>query len=398
MKIANIHRFLTECLARSSELGRTSEGRPETEFTRAEWDSVVAESVSPTFFHTWTWKNFLEMQGYKSQYVLIKDKLGDVVGACPFFLMPRRDSFWSLQSLPESAYGGPILSDPMQVRPVSSGTLRYFKNLPLRRRVSEVRVITANDALYREMNVSGSKVRHGTAHMMIDLEKRPADVIWNEFHGHRDKRKREKIRQMEREGFEFGFATQGGDINRLHQLHSQTLEASGKHPKKPSFFADLWNTLHPENFQVAKTTFQGVVVGVQTFFVFAPVRTLYLAYNGVDKGAAGSRSCDLFLRWKIIQWASESGFHRLVSPTSSNPSNRYHRQWSQFGPEFIQVYRLSYSVLPRLHRTLRRLQSVRRSLGIQARQAESSQGREDDSHEIGAHRAPEENSQELDNE
>ena len=318
---------------------------------RGEWEELVKDSISPTVFHTWSWKEFLEKQGYSLTYVVLRNARGKAIAGWPFYPKTYYRIVRMIEPLPRSDLSYALLTERADTGELAPKILGFLKAMPPWKRVIVAKIKLLDRHLCEKLVREGSEILAHSGSVLLDLEKKPPSHIWEAILSKKD---RQKLRQFENEGFEFRLATERKEVDELHRLHGMNLIRLGSPVRPASFYTDLWEIMNPEFFQIANISLNDKVVCSGGFFTFRPTRTVHLSYIGYDHEQLRNRQIQLFLDWSTLKWAWENGFKYVNFGTAPyDPSHVYQKLKTRFGGEFVPIYAVRIPLHPRILKLLR---------------------------------------------
>lgn len=306
-----------------------------------EWEKFVADSPDGTFFHTIKWKNVLENSfPYQSSYLCIRDSSGQLVGVCPFFITKKLWPFTVLDSLPDSDLGGPLLKEEYK-KDAAKALVNYLIELGASNGIAYTKMRLSDLEACEYLRTNDSNVDDNSGTMILDLDEKPLDIIWEKVFTKKGGQRR-LIRRFERDGFQIREAKCSEDLNNFYKLYCEHKYHLGASPYPFKYFEIIWSFLHPDNFNIILVEKDDECIGASAFFIYKEQRSIYLCYIGYNKGLLSTRyNYSYYARWKEIEWAHENGF-RYVSfgPSPKDPNSVYHSRKISFGCDFIQDHYL----------------------------------------------------------
>lgn len=318
--------------------------------SRSPWDQFIDMSESPTVYHTWEWKTFLEKRGFHSRYVLVRDSSRNVQAGCAFVLTPYHRLFRRYDSLPYFGLqgGGPLFRKDGNKQYVCDSLVNWLRTVSLSARVVGSRIVTTDEEARRLFEARGMTFQAKRGFMIADLEKAPPETIWEKVFSNRESQ-RTVIRRLERMGIEMRVVADRGALKEFERLHRDSLVRL-KAPIPPeSFYNDLWETLSPRYLQIGIVSLTGKTLCAFIFLPFAQRRSVDLFLIGYDRETLRNLSMPLYVIWRMIEWARENGYRFVnLGRTPNNPADKHYRFKAQFGCSMIPCYDMQLVPHPRL--------------------------------------------------
>jgi hypothetical protein len=306
---------------------------------RNQWVDFLKTSQDATFYHSLEWKEVIEKSfPYSAVYLVVKDIGGDLLGICPGFLI-KNGLLKIYVSLPHSDFGGPIL-DRNHLQRAFFAITNFVRKSCYDRSVAIAKFRFSNDKIARYYRKPLNYVDRSDGIMEIDLKATPMHFIWNEV---LDRGRRKKIRRFETDGFQVREAYRKSDLASFYVSYLKNMKSIGVQEYPYTFFQNIWNTLHPNHFNILlvekEKTFGGIA-----FFKYR--QKIYLNYLGLNRELISPRySLGLYLHWECIKWASANGFRYVcLGSTPSDTRNTYYYQKTAFGSSFGQQEMVSYPI------------------------------------------------------
>ena len=300
-----------------------------------EWEKFVAASPKGTFFHTLKWRDVLEKSfPYESSYLGIRDSNDQLIGVCPFFITKKLWPFVVLNSLPESDLGGPLFKE--QYKKDVANTLRnYLKELSVGEGVTYAKMRLPDRELCECLKTKTSRVDTSSGTMILDLEMKSADFIWNNVFKHKH---RKYINRFEHDGFKTNNGTDIYDLSKFYTLYQHNWRYSG-YPNNFKFFENMFNLLYPNNLTITLIEKDKECIGAGISFIYEEKKAMYMAGVALNKNVSSRYKIYYKLRWETIKYAYRNGYRYVsLGPTSSDSSEVHHKLKSKFGAKFNQNY------------------------------------------------------------
>ena len=145
-----------------------------------EWEQFVAGAPGGTFYHTIKWKKILENAfSYQTEYLVIRDDSGDLTGVCPFAVTNKLRLLRILDSLPESDFGGPLVTESGAATALEALN-DYLQVLCREKGITYAKIRCPNETSAKHFRAKGMTVDTSSGSMNLDLDQKPPDFIWNE--------------------------------------------------------------------------------------------------------------------------------------------------------------------------------------------------------------------------
>lgn len=302
-----------------------------------EWENFVADSPDGTFFHTIKWKNVLERSfPYQSSYLCIRDSSGQLVGVCPFFITKKMWPFKVLDSLPDSDLGGPLFKEEYK-KEAAKALVNYLIGFGVNKRITYTKMRLSDLEACGYLRTNDSKIDDHGGTMMLDLNEKPVDFIWDNVFEHKQ---RKYINRFERDGFKTNNSTDLYNLKIFYNLYCSNW-GGGLPPSNLKFLENVYNFLYPNDFSITLIEKDGRCIGAGINFIYDEKKTLYMAGVALDKELSSRYKIYYKLRWETIKYAHKIGYrHVSLGPTSSDKSEIHHKIKSKFGARFGQEYYL----------------------------------------------------------
>jgi len=301
-----------------------------------EWERFVADSSGGTFYHTLKWKRVLEEAfSLETEYLVIRDTSGKLVGVCPFAITSKLRLFRILDSLPESDFGGPLVMEE-KAGDALQALNDYLPELCRGHRVTYAKIRCPNETTMRHFRARGMTVDTSSGSMNLDLEQKPSDFIWSAV---LKNTQRKYIRRFERDGFQNIEARSIDDLDAFYRLYYDNVKRIGGFPYPYFFFRKLWEDFHPDYFDILLTVGRGKCIGATAFFIYEPGKAVCQPFVGFDKNVGTHYHTHYYLNWGLIKWCEANGF-KIVSfgGTPADPNSQNYSLKSKFGASFNQDY------------------------------------------------------------
>ena len=301
-----------------------------------EWEKFVATSPEGTFFHTLKWKEVLEKSfPYESLYLAIRDSNGKLIGVCPFFISKKLWPFKVLDSLPNSDLGGPLIKEEYK-KEAANALKDYLKELSSDKGITYAKMKLSDQELCEYLKTKTSKVDTSSGTMILDLNEKPMDFIWNEVF---KQKQRKYIKRFEHDGFKTKEAEDEDDLNKFYVLYRQSMNQKSV-PPPFTFYKNNFDLLYPNNFNIISIEKKEErCIGAGIFFIYPERKAIYMAGVALDKTVSSRYKIYYKLRWETIKYAHRNGFQYVsFGSTPSDHSSVYYSIKGEFGARFNQDY------------------------------------------------------------
>lgn len=304
-----------------------------------EWNKYVACAQGGSFFHTLAWRDILEKTfRYKSDYLVMRNREGNLACICPFFRLKKMGFFPVADSLPESDICGPLMDEESK-EDVAHALRDYMDNGNLGRDIAYVRVKTQDKEICEYLRTKGSTVDTFSGTMVLDLQRKPADHVWNTSLNRLD---RKNIKRFEKDGVTTRPCESEEDLKRFYTLYSLNMRKRKVPPYPYILFKNIFDSLYPDRFNMLVTEKEGRCFGVGIFFIYPEKNSLYKWNLGMDKSVGGRYKIQQNLNWETIRYAEERGIRYInFGSTPSDQSTKVYQVKKEIGAEFIQDYTLT---------------------------------------------------------
>ena len=301
---------------------------------REDWDSFVFSSKEASVYHTWRWREVIELNGYKPLYLGCRHKSnGELVAVWPFFYVKSIGPFYVLDSMPLSDIGGPLIStDFAELDALFTG---ITESIPLTRKlVFSLRSKINNWNVKETFAGLGYTYTSGSGHFKVDLSADNLSRMWeNVFKKHQ----RNQIRHFEKEGAQINLKKCGDDFQTFYGLYRLTMERRDYILHSEQFMKNIISSLG-DSFKVLFVYSNDKPICAVSFLADDSLGVVHLTYVGYD-AERRSISPYFFAVWNWLNWASKNGYHVAnLGNGSSNPESPNFRFKKQFGGTFYTHY------------------------------------------------------------
>jgi hypothetical protein len=279
-----------------------------------EWETFLQTAPESTFYHSLNWKKVIEKSfPVRTHYFTVRNSDGRLVGICPACVLTEGNAR-VLESLPFSDFGGPVVEKRYQVQACVS-LYRAIDEFCHRNRISFAQMCFIRDGCEKLFKSSRCYIDDSKGVVHLDLASIPSDRVWNVL----GSKQRQKIRKLEKNGFEVREAASKEDLKKFLGLYYKNMRYLGVASHGPHFFENLWDLLYPRNFTILLAGVKAAVGGV-AFFQYA--KTIYLTYLGMDRDSLQhTPAIAPFLYWKAIEWAEKNGFTTVYFGSTPVPKS-----------------------------------------------------------------------------
>jgi hypothetical protein len=295
-----------------------------------EWETFLKASPEGTFYHSLKWKEIIEKSfPYSALYLAVKDSHGTIVGICPGFILNSMH-MKIYYSTPYSDYGGPVITGHC-IKQASLSLLSFLQMFCLNNNIAYAKICFTDTKLDQPFKFPFNYVDMNKGTVEIDLMATPSDFILNKVFS---KKRRKKIRRLERNGFEAREARTKSDLRDFYNLYHKNMKYIGASTYPYKFIENMWCALHPANLRIWLLEKERRIAGI---LVFKYGEKTYWAYVGIDRKHARHYSVIPYLLWKEIKTAEEEGYRYVsLGGTPSDSQHPYYLQKTSFGGLFNQ--------------------------------------------------------------
>ena len=285
----------------------------------------------------------MESDGGKPFYMACRDGRGSLVAICPFFYGKAGRHLLELDSLPMGHMTGPLIgAEAGNTAELLESLRRSVKFSALNPLVS-MKLRVHQEPVARCLVGLGFECERDSGLFVLDLlKKTPADILGQEFRKH----ERGDIRYYEEGGSSFELASQESDYNAFLSMQQESMRRQGYLPLSPELLSSLRSNFG-EGFKVASVVSGNERIAALGFFCDPTNSMVNLMFVGYSR-ARNSKSSYFFAFWKLVNWASETGFRYLdFGLTSPDPADPRHRVKRKFGGEWVERYAVSMPIQSR---------------------------------------------------
>lgn len=293
----------------------------------AEWNALVAEDPSATFFARSEWVELIAGVSPRSDplYLTAHDA-GRLVAGLPA-VRKRRLGLSTIESLPFGTYGG-VVSAPGCPPEATAGILRGYERIARGPLVAAAHLM---DLRGTAPGLEGFRVRDEGA-QIVRLD-RPFEEIWRGFRPSA----RNKIRKAKKAGVRVRRAAQADDYREYHSMLAKLSERWGDPcPFDLAFFLAL-SKLDPATVQMWVAELDGSIIGADLNFV---QNGWIMNWGNVSRHEARRHAPNNLLHSAAIERGIEDG-HRVYDLGSSAGIPGVEAFKSAFGTERIALRLLS---------------------------------------------------------
>lgn len=262
-----------------------------------EWDAFVLGHKNGSIYHTSSWQSIIRSAyGHRPLYIILKDKIGNIIGGMPLFLVK---GFWNsmrIISVPCAQTCNPLFNcqtDYDKILEYLNYVMREY-----RCRYAEIRTTTEIDLATK----SYRSKRQNYSIYILDLNK-PLDKIRQSFHKSCIRRAIEKANKS---AIHLAEGESEVDLREFYNLYLAMRKRYGLLPQPFSFFKAMWRELHHKGqMDVLLAKVSGKVVSSLILLKFKD-RVTY------EYGASNAEMLNIrpshFLLWEGIKKAATSGY------------------------------------------------------------------------------------------
>ncbi len=336
-----------------------------------EYENLICAKPTGLLYYSLQYRNFLSKFLKDSEpYYLVAFQDGQMVGALPTFLK-RNSQFGNvLNSLPFYGSNGGIITSPFVKDPeeVSLALLQAFYDLAQQKNVQTATIISnplENNQQFYEKNarhtLRDERIGQIAPLPSVQCDGEIADALMNQYH--------RKTRNMVRKALKCNFVISHNgsmkNIDCLHKLHCENIEALGGIAKPRDVFDAIQSTFHYDNeYRIYTAELDGqIIAALLVFFYnktveyFTPaVAEQYRSLQPVsllifEAMKEAVRRGFIYWNWGGT-WLSQSGVYAFKKRWGTNdyPYFYYIHEFTQSFRDYNQATMLSeypfYYVLP----------------------------------------------------
>jgi len=327
-----------------------------------EWDEFVLQN-NGTIFHEWSWRGVLESTGSKPLYLTYYDRERTPLAVCPFFYRKGGRRLRYLLSLPISPVAGPIIGKGEGSAPKILSLLPKSVRFSISNPVVSMQIRVHQQPMIQALTNGGYRFEITDGLFVLDLQERTPDQIWRDFFQKHD---RQAVKYYEQGNSWFGFARDERDYADYSALHEESLARGEERPIVPQEFLERMRSRLGERLKVTLVRMENKVVAGFSMICDPRNRTVYLLIIGYSR-AKNIHSPVIYINWKTINWAFESGYRYInFGPTSPKTTDPVHKLKQRMGAIFVPRYRFTlptagipYSLARGVRRGLRNLSGLK---------------------------------------
>jgi len=266
-----------------------------------EWENFVKMTPGSTFYHSLKWKDVLERSfPIQTRYFTVRNSDGRLVGICPACVLTKGGKR-ILDSMPFSDFGGPVVEMKHKGQ-ICAQLYRTIGEYCRRNGISFAQICFIRDTCEKLFMSPRCYVWDTKGVIHLDLTSKPSDMVWKNLAS----KQRQKIRKLEKNGFEIREAASKSDLRAFLSLYYKNMQYLGVPAYSTSFFETIWDLLYPQDFAILFAEMKAPLGGV-AFFKYG--KAVYLTYFGMDRESLlHTPAIAPFLFWKAIIWAERNGF------------------------------------------------------------------------------------------
>jgi len=297
----------------------------------AKWNKFVALSEYGTIFHTIEWKAVIEKTfGYKSLYIVFKNKNGEIVGIFPSFIAKKLFSTIII-SQPFSEYGGPIVQQDFEKE-----AYRYIFNFCKQKidnndiRYVEIKTPPDKDYVFLEQ-LGFTKILKSFDFFLLVKNMDFHDDIWLRL------RSKTRIRNSVQKAIKSGVKIiKSNDIDAFYQLYLNSIARLGSLPWPKRFFREVQKSIPSSRFLLACRE-DNPIAAMMTLPYKERDLAVVLAYNHKHQQY---RASDL-LYSNEIQYAADNKF-KVIDLGRTRPNSSYEHYKRKWGAQKADLYSYIY--------------------------------------------------------
>ncbi|RXE55849.1 hypothetical protein ABH15_06405 [Methanoculleus taiwanensis] len=294
-----------------------------------DWEEFNNRCAEGTFFHNLKWKSVLEsvLNADLKYWILQRDQ--KTVGIFPS--RERRILFSKgLDTIPHSEYNNILLDDNVNPQDLGEafslfGSKYSFFSLSVRKQ-------TLLDHIGYDHYPSGN-----TGNMILDLQQKPPDSIWENFPAKKGQRK--FIRRFDEKGFTIHEIRRQEDIRTFYQYYAENLMRINGDLLPLIFFQKLLETFSPNEMRVTALAKGDIYAGGLLTFTHPARKTAYFQYLSLNRSLPNTYHPTYYLFWEGLNWAWSNGYEKIsLGQQKLDPSNARFRIKADFGAEHVPMY------------------------------------------------------------
>ena len=299
-----------------------------------EWEDFVARSPQGSFYHTLEWKRVLEQAfQLETMYLVVRESEGSLVAVCPFVIWKELKVIKVLDSLKNSDCGGVLVKEGYG-KLVVQALVSYLKGIARQKGLAYAKMRLSEEKMADLFEREASEVDTSEGMMVIDLQEKPTDYLWNK--GVKTKA-RQMIRKLYREGYAVREADTIEDLKKFYDLYCRNMDCIGATPYSFDFFEQLFS-LPSKSFHVLVMIREDQCIGGIAFFSDRPRSMVCASYLGFDREAQYHHAFQ-HLAWEVAKWAEENGYrYANLGLTPADSEETHHAMKQRLGAEFSQDY------------------------------------------------------------
>jgi hypothetical protein len=292
-----------------------------------EWEQFLQDSPNATFYHAPQWKQVLEEAFHNPLYLAVRNENGELAAVCPGFIL-KTGIGKIYQSTPRSDYAGPVVGG-RYFESAYGALVGYLRGLSHSEGVTYAKINLMEEDAKRIFSSSTLTESNVGGVVEIDLKATSSALIWNKTF---TSKLRNKIRGIEKNGFQAEEAKTKADLKDFYKLYSENMKFIGASPFSYSFMEKAWDLLHPENMRI---WLLGKNQRIAATANFKYGQGTYGAYVGMDRKSCRKYPIMPYLILKEINKAEEEG-RKVVSlgSTPNDPRERHYLQKREIGGSF----------------------------------------------------------------
>lgn len=293
------------------------------------WDEFNNRCPEGTFYHTTKWKSTLENAlKIDLKYWILRKEL-KIVGIFP--LRHRTIVFLNgVDPIPYSGFNSILLDDDFNPRDLNE-ILALFAS-----KYAFFSLNMNNKALFDHIGYNHHPTDN-TGNMVLDLQQKPPDSIWENFPARKGQRK--FIRRFDEKGFEIRELRRQEDVKTFYRYYAENLIRINADILPLTFFQELLETYSQDEMRVTLLSKGDIYAGGLLTFVHPASKTAYFQYLSLNRSLPNTYHPTYALFWEGLNWAWEKGYQKIsFGRQKMDPKNARFRIKTDFGAEHLPIY------------------------------------------------------------
>ena len=295
-----------------------------------EWTKFVNVHKNTTIFHTIEWKKVLEETfGYKSEYLVVKNFEGEIVGISPAFSV--KTLFGKvIVSQPFFEYGGPIVERGFEE--AYKAILSFYKDKVKNERIKHAEIRVLPDGENERFDGTGFVKQFKAYGFYIDVKGKDFEKdIWL---GLFNNKVRNSIRKGTKSGLEI---VEESDIDAYYDLYLNTMARLGTPPYPKTFFMNI------------KKYAKSLVRFTFAYLEDVPIAGLWTLFYNNRASIVGNVSYSEYLKYNAndllyneqIKYATKNKFE-IIDLGRTRPDSLYERYKKKWGATKVDLHSYVY--------------------------------------------------------